>query len=820
LYTGTNSSSDTDGSIEIFEGDSVYVSFEVCGPLGDNGQFAANQVLTIGSDVNFDEEIDTGDYREFNQWNAITGPGWYSYSFHFPDDGPWPGNGTPDDEVNIVINFAGVTAARTVTVVNVAPIWHTRPTITKTALPENQWLIRVAAEVFDPGVRDELTFVGQWGDGVTTTWASNAQPANANLVREVHLERVVSDLASVELLPLSLAIYDDDTGHSKFTFQTLDVTLNDDDDNENGIKDKLEPGFDSEDDLFAASLANLIPLGVGENGEYLLQYDPSSILLWASDLKDTLIVPYNTFGLGTDRAGVTIVPYTGQTDVWVEGIGSGASTIQLDWRDPAGGLQYGLPFDRILFGGVIDVGVWKLDVDIDSDNNNGFNLPEGSAWEEYLEDSEHAIGKMLQVNDSHFTPVRIRLPQGMDPNRQNVRVQFDFDPVGESGIVRVWNTYKANPARLASSESVLDGGNRIVPNEAYSLKQIGYDPATGGATIYLDAKMVNPRHYSKFGIDQQGKPDDRIMGKLLLPSSSLDDQVKYMIVEENSFYPNLQSRRELRSAMASEGVYASGKDLPEFALKLLNPDDLNELQVPQHIIDLLGEPESIPGFKNAIYHDHISGAYVLAFAGTDDVDDILVDVWQGLGYFTDQYHAAMQIGHGLSIWAGEQDVELIATGHSLGGGLASAAAVVGNIPTDTFNAAGLVEDTLLAMDAQGNAIPGAELYPGSLMRYQTASQLVNAYYLDWDILSFVQDYSPLQDAIGFRIEMDGPVDSAMALYSFGALAGLLTGAGWFSIAASLGRAGYHMGLAHTTLYYQYGLMVNESTGWDIHGYGL
>ena len=68
--------------------------------------------------------------------------------------------------------------------------------------------------------------------------------------------------------------------------------------------------------------------------------------------------------------------------------------------------------------------------------------------------------------------------------------------------------------------------------------------------------------------------------------------------------------------------------------------------------------------------------------------------------------------------------------------------------------------------------------------------------------------------------MQGSLDTEMAAYGLWTLAGLLTGAGWFSIAASLGLAGYNMGLAHTTTYYHYGLMVNETTGWDIHGYGL
>ncbi len=426
---------------------------------------------------------------------------------------------------------------------------------------------------------------------------------------------------------------------------------------------------------------------------------------------------------------------------------------------------------------------------------------------------------MLQTNDSHFTPARLRLPKGLDPLSTRARIQFIFEAGGDSGLLYLWNTSKADPNRNQTQLSVLDGGNRLFPFEEYSLQQLGYDPVTGGATVFLEAIQVHAGHYSKYEVDNGGKPDDRIQAKIANIASDVSDEVKYMIVQENSFYPNLQNRPELRNAMASEGVYAVA-DLPQFALKLLGADDFRALQIPQHIIDLVGEPGSIPGFKNAVYLDHVSGVYVLSFAGTDDIDDVLVDLWQGLGYFTDQYHAAMQIGDAFSRAIRNAGLELVVTGHSLGGGLASAAAVVGDIPSVTYNAAGLLEETLLARDQQGNVMPGVELYAGSLQRYSNATNFIKAYYLDWDILSFAQDHSPMQDAIGSRIEMDGPLDLEMAQYTVSTLVGLLSGAGWLSIAASLGRAGYTMGLAHMTVYYHYGLMVDETTGWNIHGYDL
>src|SRR5690606_29140056 len=103
--------------------------------------------------------------------------------------------------------------------------------------------------------------------------------------------------------------------------------------------------------------------------------------------------------------------------------------------------------------------------------------------------------------------------------------------------------------------------------------------------------------------------------------------------------------------------------------------------------------------------------YVLVFRGTDD--DVFAGVWndwinnvdQARGQFAPQYLAAMELAVDLIDLTAFSPNNLIATGHSLGGGLASAAAVVAGIPADTFNAAGLHLDTLYERDGNGNPIP-------------------------------------------------------------------------------------------------------------------
>jgi len=122
-------------------------------------------------------------------------------------------------------------------------------------------------------------------------------------------------------------------------------------------------------------------------------------------------------------------------------------------------------------------------------------------------------------------------------------------------------------------------------------------------------------------------------------------------------------------------------------------------------------------FRARVYVD-TAGDYVAAFRGTQSAADWKANLQQGLGLDSGHYDKALLIGERLR--AAGEDVTL--TGHSLGGGLASAAAVASGLPADTFNAAGLHEDTLEA--AQSGGAPAPQ---------------VDAYYIDGDPLSRVQD---------------------------------------------------------------------------------
>jgi hypothetical protein len=70
--------------------------------------------------------------------------------------------------------------------------------------------------------------------------------------------------------------------------------------------------------------------------------------------------------------------------------------------------------------------------------------------------------------------------------------------------------------------------------------------------------------------------------------------------------------------------------------------------------------------------------------------------------------------------------------------------------------------------------------------------------------------------------LDGPLNSQIfgeaGLLGASLLSLYFGGAGWPVVLSSLGEIGILMGKAHKMYYLQYGLMVDESTGWDIYGY--
>jgi RHS repeat-associated protein len=103
--------------------------------------------------------------------------------------------------------------------------------------------------------------------------------------------------------------------------------------------------------------------------------------------------------------------------------------------------------------------------------------------------------------------------------------------------------------------------------------------------------------------------------------------------------------------------------------------------------------EKPPAGFGATLYKH-GDEYVLSFRGTDAREllgpDGKADAKQALGIHTDQYDYAIKLTQKVAMHYDK----LTLVGHSLGGGLATAAALVTQIPAVTFNAAGVHENTV------------------------------------------------------------------------------------------------------------------------------
>jgi len=153
------------------------------------------------------------------------------------------------------------------------------------------------------------------------------------------------------------------------------------------------------------------------------------------------------------------------------------------------------------------------------------------------------------------------------------------------------------------------------------------------------------------------------------------------------------------------------------------------------------------GFYADLYRSEIDGSYRLVYRGTEfetmkqwQGNDWLWGNTQGAGIPATQYTQAVDLARQVGGVYGDN---LSLTGHSLGGGLASAGALASGRPANTFNAAGLSPLT----------------YHWYGLDKNQAGNLVNVYQTDGEILTTLQEHSPVAGAMPDAIGNKHPLEA-------------------------------------------------------------
>lgn len=283
-----------------------------------------------------------------------------------------------------------------------------------------------------------------------------------------------------------------------------------------------------------------------------------------------------------------------------------------------------------------------------------------------------------------------------------------------------WSDFANQAARFAQLPSVIDNLLRAQPQALPPPVQVVAPPVTVAAPVELPYSPHVP-------VPQT-------------PAQSFSDQLA-----------GQQPQKAVDTALAelSSDVYETS-NTGAAGWTRLDAQQLADLKGPD------GKPAGIDaatldtssGFRAAVYTNG-QGQYVVAFAGTNGFDgDIIADAGQGLGIGTPQYKQAVALAKEAEAAFGDN---VVFTGHSLGGGLASTAALATGNTAVTFNAAGLSNDTLRDLG-----------FTPHDARSQAEAGQIRRYNVDGDPLTGAQQgvelINGMPDAVGYELNLDYPYD--------------------------------------------------------------
>ena len=364
-----------------------------------------------------------------------------------------------------------------------------------------------------------------------------------------------------------------------------ELTINDDDDDEDGVPDFFVgfPGDELfiDDDLIEVTLESLIPGDMGFDEDYFkVAFDSSIVRLWFNQDKSD-----GPDGEARVTAATKFDESGGSHTIWIEGVGFGAGLVSLVWyeSDVVESLGFGSVFDTFRYATI------GIDVDIDSDNDD---IIQHSVWEDELEDNLYGLGKLLKDN---VTPLKFRVAPVV---HSDSTLTFDYEEDSDAGEIILGTT----PDHL---------GTWIRPGDTLLKRDFNVD-ADGWATIWVHVLDNGGAEFSgeapgygglNFGdgtrildrlgeLKDQDKPEKTIKITLESPNGGeSSDEVKYISIKSGILW-DIQTRPELRHAFVSKAVYGWNLDgvddpsdlpydLPNYGLEWLSDEKLDEYELPE-----------------------------------------------------------------------------------------------------------------------------------------------------------------------------------------------------------------------------------------------
>ncbi len=231
--------------------------------------------------------------------------------------------------------------------------------------------------------------------------------------------------------------------------------------------------------------------------------------------------------------------------------------------------------------------------------------------------------------------------------------------------------------------------------------------------------------------------------KALIENAPVDDPARRAAAKRLE-----QDMDAVEQAKLSHHVYEEDGN-PPLGHSVVSDADLEDMGIDP------GALRSPEGFKAQIYKtdEKVFGEekYVLVFKGTEftNPDDWKQNVRQGAGKDSSYYRSATDLSKQMK----QSGKPFAVSGHSLGGGMAAAAAQVSGVRATTFNAAGLHDRTVPRYAADSGPVP---LGPPA----------INAYHVEGEVLTRAQSHplSPMPTAPGKPVPV-APHDPALGSLS-------------------------------------------------------